>query len=117
MSTTSGDATSQTRTGLSLIRSGLSLQLFGLCWGLGVQATPFPRLALTAHIQLMVEGAMVLLVGITLLQTSVIQLGALQSQIVYWGLGGIWVTMAAECANSFWGTHEILPIVSGCISC
>ncbi len=116
MSTASGTLTSQSRTAQALIRSGLSLQLVGLCWGLVVQATPFPRLALTAHIQLMAEGAMVLLAGILLLQTSVIRLSDLQSKIVYWGLGSIWVTMAAECTNAFWGTNQILPIVSRCSS-
>jgi hypothetical protein len=102
----------QSTTAHSLIRSGLSLQLAGLLWGLAVQATPYPRLALTAHIQLMAEGAMVLLAGLVLLQTSVVQIGMLQCQLVYWGFAGVWVSMVAECVNAFWGTNHILPIVS-----
>jgi hypothetical protein len=77
-----------------------------------VGLTPYPRLALTAHIQLMAEDAMVLLVGLVLLQTSIINIGVTQCRIVYWGLAGVWVTMIAECTNAFWGTKEILPIVS-----
>ena len=49
-------ASIQARTGLGLVRSGVSLQLAGLLWGFAVGLTPFPRLALTAHIQMMVEG-------------------------------------------------------------
>jgi hypothetical protein len=112
MSSSHDHAASQFTTAHSVIRSGLSLQLFGLCWGFAVQATPYPRLALTAHINLMAGGAMVLLAGIVLLHPSVIQLSTLQSRIVYWGLGGLWLPMAAQCANAFWGTNQMLPIVS-----
>jgi (hydroxyamino)benzene mutase len=107
----------QSSTALSLVRSGVSLQLIGLIWGMIVQATPYPRLALTAHIQFMIEGVMILLVGILLSQTSLIEIGAIQSRIVYWGFAGVWVVMAAECANAFWGAKEILPIVSIVMIC
>ncbi|KAK9335246.1 hypothetical protein V1521DRAFT_440385 [Lipomyces starkeyi] len=46
----------QAITALSLLRSGVSLQLFGLVWGLIIPVTPFPKLALTAHIQSMAQG-------------------------------------------------------------
>jgi len=75
-----------------------------------VQDTPYPRLALTAHIQFMAVGAMVLLAGILLHQTSLIEIGAVQSRIVYWGLTGCWVVIGFECVNVFWGTKAILPL-------
>ncbi|KAK9482019.1 hypothetical protein V1527DRAFT_477712 [Lipomyces starkeyi] len=102
----------QAATGLSLIRSGVSLQLFGLLWGMIVQLTPFPRLALTAHIQLMVEGAMVLGAGLLLRQPNLLKLSTLESRIVWWGMTSVWVVMLAECANAFWGTNQILPIAA-----
>jgi hypothetical protein len=104
--------TAQSSTALSLVRQGVSLQFIGLIWGMIVQDTPYPRLALTAHIQFMAEGAMVLLAGILLHQTSLIEIGAIQSRIVYWGLTGCWVVIAFECVNAFWGTKGILPLVS-----
>jgi hypothetical protein len=104
--------TTQASTALSLVCSGVCLQLFGLIWGMVVGLTPYPRLALTAHIQFMAEGAMVLLIGLVLLQTSIISISARQCRIVYWGLAGVWVVTVAECVNSFWGTKEFLPIVS-----
>ncbi|KAJ8098146.1 hypothetical protein POJ06DRAFT_145827 [Lipomyces tetrasporus] len=102
----------QAATGLSLIRSGVSLQLFGLLWGMIVQLTPFPRLALTAHIQLMVEGAMVLGAGLLLRQPNLLKLSTLESRIVWWGMASIWVVMLAECTNAFWGANQILPIAA-----
>src|SRR5277367_4082255 len=94
--------TTQSSTAISLVRWGVTIQLAGLLWGTIVQMTPYPRLALTAHIQFMVEGAMILLAGILLNQTSLIEISAVQSRIVYWGLGGAWVVLIADCANAFW---------------
>jgi hydroxylaminobenzene mutase len=88
------------------------MQLVGLTWGFYVQHTPFPRLGLTAHIQPMAEGAMVLLAGVTLTQTSIIRVGETGAMVVKWGLGGVWVSMVAEMVNAWWGTKEVLPIVS-----
>ncbi|KAK9321538.1 hypothetical protein V1517DRAFT_308835 [Lipomyces orientalis] len=102
----------QATTGLSLIRSGVSLQLFGLLWGMIVQLTPFPRLALTAHIQLMVEGSMILGAGLLIRQPKLLKLSTLESSIVWWGLAFVWITMLAECTNAFWGTNQILPIAA-----
>ena len=39
---------------------------FGLIWGFFVPLTPYPRLALTAHIQFAVEGTMVVAAGLLL---------------------------------------------------
>ncbi|KAK9372334.1 uncharacterized protein V1513DRAFT_452609 [Lipomyces chichibuensis] len=102
----------QTATGLSLIRSGVSLQLFGLLWGLIVQRTPFPRLALTVHIQSMVEGAMILGAGLLLRQPNNLKLSAVESRMVWWGMASVWVVILAECTNAFWGTNQILPIAA-----
>ncbi|KAK9358380.1 hypothetical protein V1504DRAFT_461324 [Lipomyces starkeyi] len=102
----------QTATGLSLIRSGVSLQLFGLLWGAIVPLTPFPRLALTGHIQSMVEGTMILGVGLLLRQPNLLKLSSLESSIVWSGMASVWLVILAECANAFWGTNQILPIAA-----
>lgn len=47
---------SQQRAGLKIIASGAALLFLGRLWGLNVANTPFPRLALTAHIGAMNEG-------------------------------------------------------------
>jgi hypothetical protein len=110
--TTTTTAAPQFTTATSLVRSGLSLQLFGLIWGILIASTPFPRLALSAHLSFMTQGAMVVVAGLLLLQPSIIRLGELRCQIVYWGLGGLWVSLLADCANAFWGTKELASLVS-----
>lgn len=85
---------------------------FGLCWGFYVPHTPFPRLALTAHIQCMVEGTMILLSGMLVEKTDHIKLSETQATIVLVGMVGAWPVLLMECANAWWGTSGILPIVS-----
>ena len=46
----------QHRAGLQLIASGAGMLFLGLLWGLHTPNTPFPRLALTAHVGAMTEG-------------------------------------------------------------
>ncbi len=90
---------------------GLVLVLVGLVWGLVVSAAPHPRLALGAHIQLVTNGMLFVVLATALL--------ALPHSV---GLKSIWVvTVAAwltwamamsEVANSWWGTAQTLPIAA-----
>ncbi|KAK9374809.1 uncharacterized protein V1513DRAFT_444453 [Lipomyces chichibuensis] len=95
-----------------LLRSGVSLQLFGLVWGLIIPLTPFPKLGLTAHIQSMAQGTMVLGAGLLLEQPNLLNLSALELKIVSWGFCLVWASIAAQCFNAFWGTNQILPIAA-----
>ncbi|KAK9312751.1 hypothetical protein V1522DRAFT_411608 [Lipomyces starkeyi] len=102
----------QAITALSLLRSGVSLQLFGLVWGLVIPVTPFPKLALTAHIQSMAQGAMVLGAGVLLRQPNLLNLSAFELRIVWWGFGLAWAAIAAQCFNAFWGTNQMLQLAA-----
>ncbi len=106
--------TFETRTAHSLYLTGAALMVFGLCWGFCVPHTPFPKLALTAHIQCMVEGMMILLSGMLVEKTDLIKLSERQATIVWAGMVGAWPVLLTECANAWWGTSGILPIV-GCM--
>ena len=54
----------------SNLRQGAVYMLVGLIWGMVVPATPFPRLALTAHIQLTANGIMFLVAGLVILYAA-----------------------------------------------
>lgn len=108
---------------LSLLRHGSGLIGFGLLFGFAVPFTPYPRLALTAHIQFAVEGTMVVAAGLLLDskpfrnpsgqatdKTVAEYLVPWQRRVVYWGLTGIWVTLLSEAANAWWGTQWVLKI-------
>ena len=51
----------------SNLRQGALYMLVGLLWGMVIPASPFPRLALGAHIQLTVHGVMFLVAGLVIL--------------------------------------------------
>ena len=88
------------------------MQFAGLLWGVAAPKTPYPPIAISAHVLFMTSAAMVLLTGFLLKQPLVIELGAIESRIVYWGFAGLWVILASECLNSFWGANQIMVMVS-----
>ncbi|ODA76891.1 hypothetical protein RJ55_07407 [Drechmeria coniospora] len=106
---------------LHLLRHGCGLIAFGLLFGFVVPMTPYPRLALTAHIQFCVEGTMVLAAGL-LLQSDPFasgngktrpladRLGPRQTTLIYFGLSSIWITLFSEALNAWWGTRWVLTL-------
>jgi len=95
-----------------LLMHGMVLVLVGLVWGLVVPGTPYPRLALGAHIQFVSNGMLFIVQATSLL--------ALPNRV--W-LRSIWVmvlaawltwTMAlSELANAWWGTLQPISIAAG----
>lgn len=104
--------TFETRTAHSLYLNGASLMVFGLFWGFYVPYTPFPKLAISAHSKCMIEGMMILLSGMLVERTDLVMLSETQAKIVWAGMIGAWPVLMTECANAWWGTNGILPIVS-----
>jgi hydroxylaminobenzene mutase len=94
-----------------LLIHGMVLVLVGLVWGLVVPGTPYPRLALGAHIQFVSNGMLFIVLATALL--------ALPHSV---GLKSIWVMVVAawltwtmaisEVANSWWGTTQMLSIAA-----
>lgn len=94
-----------------LLIHGMVLVLVGLVWGLVVPGTPYPRLALGAHIQFVSNGMLFIVQAISLL--------ALPHSV---GIRSIWVMVIAawltwsmalsELANSWWGTLQPLSIAA-----
>ncbi len=90
---------------------GLAFVLVGLVWGLVVPHTPYPRLALGAHIQFETNGMLFLVLAILLLKIP----HKVGKKSVFVMLLAVWLswTMAlSEAANSWWGTIEMLPIAA-----
>lgn len=94
-----------------LLIHGMALVLVGLVWGLFVPGTPYPRLALGAHIQFVTNGMLFIVLATVLL--------ALPHGV---GLKSVWVMLVAawltwsmalsEMANSWWGTAQMLSITA-----
>ncbi len=94
-----------------LLIHGMVLVLVGLVCGLLVPGTPYPRLALGAHIQFVTNGMLFIVLATALL--------ALPHSV---GLKSVWVMVVAawltwtmaisEVANSWWGTTQMLSIAA-----
>ena len=83
--------------------------LIGLIWGMAISSTPFPRLALGAHIQLTAHGIMFLVAGLVILHLHQ-RVGRLAAIILTAAPWLTWPVMLSEMANAWWGTRKMLPI-------
>src|ERR1700722_14949041 len=97
--------------GRQILIHGLTLILAGLLWGFAPPMTPYPRLALGAHIQFETNGLLLMAVGILLLTVpNRIGRGALWVMVASAWL--TWLMVLSEVANSWWGTNQLLPIAA-----
>lgn len=97
--------------GKRILMHGMLLVLVGLVWGLAVPATPYPRLALGAHIQLVTNG-MLLMVLATALLAVPNRVGPKSVMVMQLAAFLTWAMALSEVANSWWGTKEMLPIAA-----
>ncbi|MBF7731085.1 hypothetical protein [Pseudomonas sp. N040] len=97
--------------GRQILIHGLALVLFGLLWGLAVPHTPFPRLALGAHIQFAINGMLFILMAVLLI--SLPHAVSARAAFVMWLAAWLtWLMGFSEVANAWWGTREILPLAA-----
>ncbi|KZO92033.1 hypothetical protein CALVIDRAFT_530457 [Calocera viscosa TUFC12733] len=98
---------------LSLLRHGALLQLFGLLWGFVVPMTPYPRLALSAHIGATGHSLMLLAIGfIVSLEDAVNVQSAWKTTTLLVAPYAVWAMILSECANSAWGTKQLLALAA-----
>jgi hypothetical protein len=87
------------------------LVFVGLVWGLVGPGTPFPRLALGAHIQLSSNG-MLLMVMATALLALPHRVGPRSVRVMVVTAWATWAMALSEVANSWWGTSKMLPLAA-----
>ncbi len=97
--------------GRKILVNGMVLVLFGLIWGLVVPHTPFPRLALGAHIQLVTNG-MLFIVMALLLMTLPNNVGPRSATFMLAAVCLTWIMALSEIANAWWGTNQVLPLAA-----
>jgi hydroxylaminobenzene mutase len=90
---------------------GIALVLAGLVWGLIVPTTPYPRLALTAHIQFESNGVLFIVLAAILL-TLPHRVGPRSMRVMALAVWLTWAMVLSEVANAWWGTTEMLPIAA-----
>lgn len=94
-----------------ILIQGMLQILVGLLWGLAVPHTPFPRLALGAHIQFVTSGMLFMLVGLVLLALPH-RVGSKSLVVMLITVGLTWLMALSEVANAWWGTVQMLPITA-----
>lgn len=94
-----------------ILLHGLLLVLAGLLWGFMVPATPYPRLALGAHIQFVTNGLLIILISV-LLKTLPHNVGPVSAGVMLLAAWLTWPMALSEAANAWWGTNQMLPIAA-----
>jgi len=97
--------------GRQILIHGMSLILAGLVWGLLVPTTPYPRLALGAHIQFETNGMLFMILGAVLLKLPH-NVGSKSLRVMILAAWLTWGMALSEAANAWWGTTGILPIAA-----
>ena len=97
--------------GRQILVQGLLLILVGLLWGLVVPLTPFPRLALGAHIQLVTNGMLFVLLAVLLVALPN-NVGPRSALVMLIAACLTWFMALSEVANSWWGTNQVLPLAA-----
>ncbi len=94
-----------------LLIHGLMLVLVGLVWGLVVPNTPYPRLALGAHIQFVTNGMLFIALA-TLLLAVPHRVGRTSVRVMLLAVWLTWAMALSEVANAWWGTTLMLPLAA-----
>jgi (hydroxyamino)benzene mutase len=94
-----------------VLLQGLLLVMAGLLWGFAVPLTPFPRLALVAHIQFMVNGLLLIALA-TLLLKLPHQVGPRSAGAMVVASWLVWPMVLSQAANAWWGTNQVLPLAA-----
>jgi hydroxylaminobenzene mutase len=97
--------------GRQLLIHGMTLVLAGLVWGLAVPNTPFPRLALGAHIQFVTNGMLFVVLATALLALPH-GVGLRSVRVMVAAAWLTWGMALSEVANAWWGTTKMLPIAA-----
>lgn len=88
------------------------LVMVGLVWGFFVPHTPFPRLALGAHIQLVANGLLLIIMAV-LLMALPHRVGPKSAGVMVMSAWLTWAMGLSEVCNAWWGTTQMLSIAGG----
>jgi len=91
---------------------GLVLVMVGLLWGFVVPHTPYPRLALGAHIQFVTNGLLIIVMAALLIKLPH-NVGPKSAGVILVAAWLTWPMALSEAANAWWGTTQMLPIAAG----
>jgi hydroxylaminobenzene mutase len=98
--------------GKQILMQGLALILAGLLWGFAASLTPYPRLAVGAHIQFETNGLLFVVLGILVLALPH-RVGGKSVLVIAISAWLTWLMALSEVANAWWGANQMLPVAAG----
>jgi hydroxylaminobenzene mutase len=107
-----GKIMSVQKSAKQILLHGLAFVLVGLVWGLVVPHTPYPRLALTAHVQFESNGMLIIILAVLLIRFPH-RVGSRSAFVMLLAVWLTWTMALSEAANAWWGTTQMLPIAAG----
>lgn len=97
--------------GKQILLHGLALILAGLIFGFAPPLTPYPRLALGAHIQFVLNGMLFVVLSVVVL-TVPHRAGPKSVRVMVLSAWLTWFMALSEAANAWWGANQMLPIAA-----
>jgi hydroxylaminobenzene mutase len=97
--------------GRHILLHGMAFILAGLMWGFAIPATPYPRLALGAHIQFETNGLLFIVLAVLLLKLPH-RVGRKSVWVMVLAVWLAWPMVLSEAANAWWGATQILPLAA-----
>jgi (hydroxyamino)benzene mutase len=97
--------------GKQILLHGLALILAGLVFGFAPPLTPYPRLALGAHIQFVMNGMMFVVLAMVVLNVPH-RAGTKSVRVMLVSAWLTWFMALSEAANAWWGANQMLPIAA-----
>ena len=97
--------------GKRILLHGLALILAGLVFGFALPLTPYPRLALGAHIQFVTNGMLFVVMAIVVLKVPH-RAGPKSVGVMLVSAWLTWFMALSEAANAWWGANQMLPIAA-----
>jgi (hydroxyamino)benzene mutase len=97
--------------GKQVLIHGLALIFAGLIWGFAPPLTPYPRLALGAHLQFETNGLLFVVLAILLLKLPH-RVGVKAVAVMVVSAWLTWLMALSEVANAWWGASRMLPIAA-----
>ena len=99
---------------VNLIKNGTLLVTTSLLWGLAIPKSRYPRVALSAHLNLLQHGFLTLAAGL-LLKTEMVKLEGWQVNMVVIPHYLIWYVDFINMCNTWWGASRTLKLVCPCV--
>jgi hydroxylaminobenzene mutase len=102
--------TYQVPLGLALVKNGALQLTTGFIWGVLIPFPPYPRIALSAHMNIIQHGLLSIAAGY-IIQDGLAHYSNWQLYIISGAHFGLWALDIISLVNSWWGTNRSFKMV------